>query len=169
MANKFYEENDISAIASAIRTKLGTQDTFKVSEMASAIASITPYAKTPLEADYNIGYVTYVSSNQTGTWTYNNDGTRRSDIYEVEQGKQYRLSYGTIPGSRFRAIVTETDVRTLPSGSSLTECQFVGSNQTPEAYASRTFTASVTGYLVLYKTSDNIDGIKTYLLDYAEM
>ena len=40
MANKFYEENDISAIASAIRTKLGTQSTFKVSEMASAVTSI---------------------------------------------------------------------------------------------------------------------------------
>lgn len=40
MANKFYEENDISAIASAIRTKLGVQTTYKVSEMASAVDSI---------------------------------------------------------------------------------------------------------------------------------
>ena len=127
------------------------------------------YVKLPIEVDYDIGYVTYVSSDQTGTWTYSDDGTRRSDIYTVEQDKTYRLSYGGTPGSRFRAIVTETDVRTLPSGSSLTECQFVGSNQTPEAYASRTFTASVTGYLVLYKTQDSTDGIKSYLLDYSEM
>lgn len=46
MANKFYEENDISAIASAIRTKLGVQTTYKVSEMASAVASI-PTGITP--------------------------------------------------------------------------------------------------------------------------
>lgn len=40
MANKFYEETDIAAIASAIRTKLGVQTTYKVSEMASAIDNI---------------------------------------------------------------------------------------------------------------------------------
>lgn len=40
MANKFYEENDISAIASAIRTKLEVQTTYKVSEMANAVDSI---------------------------------------------------------------------------------------------------------------------------------
>lgn len=40
MANKFYEETDIAAIASAIRTKLGVQTTYKVSDMASAINSI---------------------------------------------------------------------------------------------------------------------------------
>ena len=40
MANKFYEETDIAAIASAIRTKLGVQTTYKVSEMADAVDDI---------------------------------------------------------------------------------------------------------------------------------
>ena len=40
MGNKLYEENDISAIATAIRNKLDSQDTYKVSQMAGAIGNI---------------------------------------------------------------------------------------------------------------------------------
>ena len=40
MANKLYEETDIQNIANAIREKAGTADTFKVSEMADAVANI---------------------------------------------------------------------------------------------------------------------------------
>jgi hypothetical protein len=40
MANKLYEETDIQNIANAIREKAGTADTFKVSEMANAVANI---------------------------------------------------------------------------------------------------------------------------------
>lgn len=40
MANKLYEETDIQNIANAIREKAGTTDTFKVSEMADAVANI---------------------------------------------------------------------------------------------------------------------------------
>lgn len=38
--NKLYEENDIQAIANAIRGKNGSTDTYKVSEMATAIEGI---------------------------------------------------------------------------------------------------------------------------------
>lgn len=38
--NKLYDENSIMEIASAIRSKSGTSDTFKVSEMANAIQNI---------------------------------------------------------------------------------------------------------------------------------
>lgn len=38
--NKLYEENDIQAIADAIREKNGTQNTYFVSEMANAITSL---------------------------------------------------------------------------------------------------------------------------------
>lgn len=38
--NKLYEETDIQNIANAIREKVGTTDTFKVSEMANAISEI---------------------------------------------------------------------------------------------------------------------------------
>jgi hypothetical protein len=40
MSKKLYEENDIQAIAAAIRGKNGTTDTYKTSEMAAAINSI---------------------------------------------------------------------------------------------------------------------------------
>lgn len=40
MANKLYEETDIQNIANAIRGKNGTQDTYKVSQMANAITNI---------------------------------------------------------------------------------------------------------------------------------
>lgn len=40
MANKLYEETDIQNIANAIREKVGTADTFKVSEMANAVSNI---------------------------------------------------------------------------------------------------------------------------------
>lgn len=38
--NKLYEETDIQNIANAIREKVGTADTFKVSEMANAVSNI---------------------------------------------------------------------------------------------------------------------------------
>ncbi len=41
MANKLYEENDIAAIATAIRSKNGKSDTYKVSQMAAAIDDIS--------------------------------------------------------------------------------------------------------------------------------
>ena len=41
MAQKLYEETNIQTIANAIRTKLSTTDTYKVSEMSDAILSIT--------------------------------------------------------------------------------------------------------------------------------
>lgn len=47
MANKLYEENDIQAIANAIRTKAGTQETMTVSQMATNIANIPSGGNTP--------------------------------------------------------------------------------------------------------------------------
>ena len=40
MANKLYEENDVAAIATAIRNKNETSNTYKVSQMAAAIDAI---------------------------------------------------------------------------------------------------------------------------------
>lgn len=46
MANKLYEESDIQAIATAIRGKNGSSNTYKVSQMAAAIQAI-PTGITP--------------------------------------------------------------------------------------------------------------------------
>lgn len=40
MANKLYEENDVIAIADAIRTKNGTSNKYKISEMADAVLDL---------------------------------------------------------------------------------------------------------------------------------
>ena len=49
MSNKLYEENDVQAIANAIRTKNGSSDTYMVSEMAQAVLDI-PTGTTPTGA-----------------------------------------------------------------------------------------------------------------------
>lgn len=41
MANKLYEETDVQAIATAIRNKNGETTTYKISEMAGAINSLS--------------------------------------------------------------------------------------------------------------------------------
>lgn len=46
MSNKLYEETDVQAIANAIRSKNGSSDTYKVSEMAQAVLDI-PQGTTP--------------------------------------------------------------------------------------------------------------------------
>ena len=46
MGNKLYEENSITAIASAIHNKLGTDAQYRVGDMSAAIASI-PTGITP--------------------------------------------------------------------------------------------------------------------------
>lgn len=40
MANKLYQESDVQSIANAIRTKNGSSDTYKISQMANAILNI---------------------------------------------------------------------------------------------------------------------------------
>ena len=57
---KMYEESSINDIATALQTKLGTSDKFKVSEMASAISDI------PTGGDYDLEFYQYLSFG-TGT------------------------------------------------------------------------------------------------------
>lgn len=161
MANKFYEETDIAAIASAIRTKLGVQTTYKVSEMANAVSSIpagqTPlYIKNPIEFDYTNGYV-----DTNGKWYYQYPSNNYSDIYAVENGKTYRLLFGATAGNRARGCLTTTDVRTLPSGSEV-QGTYVGASS-PTAGTCLSFISSVDGYLILQKSNNSQSGILTYL------
>ena len=127
------------------------------------VNGFTPsYIKNPIEFDYDIGYISYVSSTKTGNWVYQNPSSNYSDIYTVEQGKTYRICTGEDYGDRFRGVVTETDVRTITSGY-IEGLQFVGLGSVPAASTSTQFTASVTGYLVIQKSASNEDQILTYL------
>lgn len=47
MANKLYEENDVRGIAEAIRTKNGTTNSYKVSQMKQAVLDIPTGGVTP--------------------------------------------------------------------------------------------------------------------------
>ena len=168
MANKFYEENDISAIASAIRTKLGSQDTYKVSEMADAVSSIsagqTPlYIKDAIETDYTNGYV-----DVNGKWFYQYPSNNYLDIYAVENGKTYKLIIGATVGNRARGCLTTVDVRTQPAGSEV-QGTFVGTSQSYQPGTTFTFTSSIDGYLVFQKSNTLQSGVNTYLYCVDEM
>jgi hypothetical protein len=168
MANKFYEENDISAIASAIRTKLGSQDTFKVSEMADAVSSIsagqTPlYIKDAIETDYTNGYV-----DVNGKWFYQYPSNNYLDIYAVENGKTYKLMIGATVGNRARGCLTTVDVRTQPAGSEV-QGTFVGTSYSYQPGTTFTFTSSIDGYLVFQKSNTLQSGVNTYLYCVDEM
>lgn len=72
MANKLYEENDIQAIANAIRGKNGSTDTYMVSEMATAINDIPSGGNLedfiPEEAFHISGQCMYIFANNHLDW-----------------------------------------------------------------------------------------------------
>ena len=84
MGNKLYEESSVQAIANAIRSKLGTLETYTIGEMADAVSSISGGGTGTLDINengtYNVGDYDNVDVNveqygkpvvpQTGTWQY---------------------------------------------------------------------------------------------------
>lgn len=82
MGDKLYEENSISTIASAIRSKLGTEQTYKVGDMATAISSIVkPNGTTNIIQNgyhdvtaYEQAYVNVPGSVPTGTKNITENG-----------------------------------------------------------------------------------------------
>jgi len=195
MGNKLYEENSISAIASAIRSKLGTEDTYKVSEMADAISSIlvpsgkititenetginiTQYATldvnvlrgsaflTPVHFDYVNGYV------QTGKF-YRNEGeiNNRNDIYWVDKNKRYKLTFGQTCGNRARVMLTDVDVTksAITSGvvaTGTTLSDSISPNKQWDMY----FTANISGYVIVSKDNASTDGIQTFLICMSDL
>lgn len=104
--NKLYEETDIQNIANAIREKVGTTDTFKVSEMANAISEIKTNNGNTLisskcfdihfdsEVDIDVSKLTWYQGNKFGKegdsindFTTNNAETRiYSELFPVTKG-----------------------------------------------------------------------------------
>lgn len=113
MGNKLYEETSISAIASAIRNKLDTEETYKVEEMADAINSIVkPYGTTNITQNgyhdvkqYEQAYVNIPGSIPTGKIIITENGTN-IDV------AQYATADVAIPQPVGKKIVTEngTDI-----------------------------------------------------------
>ena len=126
-------------------------------EYANVNVPSPSFIKNPIEFDYGVGYV-----DTKGVWKYEADsGNNKSDIYTIENGKTYRLCYGATVSNRARGCITETDVRTLSSGS--VDGTFIGNGSTVTPGAWYSFTAAFDGYLVFQKSNDGTDDILTYL------
>lgn len=108
MSQKLYEENSVKAIADAIRAKNGTTTTYKVSEMASAVADITdsPIMDTDLEntiqfpqmndiVDEFITNVSYNSDDYTTTQMTNYYNKATSYSKEEPKGLVMKVPSGT--------------------------------------------------------------------------
>ena len=75
MANKLYEEADISNIATAIRSKSNSTSNYKVSEMADAISNISSGDDSAFWVGHKLGVNCTLPSNITtmsNTYTYSN-------------------------------------------------------------------------------------------------
>lgn len=110
----------------------------------------------PLEYDYNVGYV------MRGTWTWEYPTLVYNDIYEIENGVTYFLTLGGNVGTRFRAMTTDVDIRTITSAGKVTGTQVVELNN-PAAYRNVTFTSTIDGYLIVGKDNAGVSGLFTYL------
>ena len=112
----------------------------------------------PIEYDYNIGYVA------AGTWKYENPTQTYTDIYEVQAGHSYFITLGANVGSRFRAMTTATDVRTMTRD--VAGKQVINQNN-PAAYANVKFESDVDGYLLVAKDNVGKSGVFSYVYDMA--
>lgn len=77
MALKFYESNDMTAIANAIRAKNGSSDTYRVADMAAAIEALPDKSRAILEGTVSdlvseaSGVRSFCFYNYTGLQTVN--------------------------------------------------------------------------------------------------
>ncbi len=95
MAKKLYEESNIQAIADAIREKNGTTDTYKVSEMASAIEEIEAGGGSGINPEWT-------------NWKYFSCNNNRNDL--VEKLKFSDTSNGTDFTSMFSSCSKLTTI-----------------------------------------------------------
>lgn len=116
------------------------------------------YPITPIEYDYNIGYVS------NGTWQYENPTRTYTDIYEVQSGHSYLISLGANVGTRFRAMFTVTDIRTITKGN-IAGTSIINLNN-PAAYSNgKILNVADNGYILVAKDNVGKTGIVTYVYD----
>lgn len=93
MANKLYEENDIQAIASAIKSKSGNNTTMKVSQMASRINSIQTGGGDEINAP---GGTATAGDMANGKTAYVDDELVTGNVETAESGNTKTLNRGTV-------------------------------------------------------------------------
>lgn len=125
-------------------------------KVGGGMAVFTDRDREVLIFDYEPGYI------GGNTWNYQNSDNNHSDIYEVEAGHKYALILGKEVGTRFRAVVLDTN----PAG---TTQNYTGTNvvnkNDPKSGDSVVFTSAIDGFLIVTKDNVSVTGLKSYLLD----
>ena len=126
------------------------------STVAETVIVSCAYPETPYIFDLNTGWI------NNGVWTYENPTQTYADIYQVQEGHKYLLTFGENTGSRFRAMFTTTDVSRTTEN--VTGTAIINASN-PAAYASVEYTAPSAGFIVVAKDNIGKSGITTYLYD----
>lgn len=191
MANVLVEESSLLAVANAIRSKTGGSEQYTPAQMGPAIANLTggtdavligktvtaagtydpadddadgyssivseiPICVVPYDVDNSSGYC------YNAKWMLGGATVNYSDMYTVQSGHIYVISFGAVTGSRFRALFTTEDTTTAAGEISGT---WVNNTTSPAAYASVTWTAPADGYLTVTKDNAGTAGIPSYVFD----
>ena len=114
----------------------------------------------PIHYDYVGGFI-------SGSQWQVGDNTARTDIYTVEAGKTYLVNLGSIVGNRFRATIFPSDPAegmAITNGTNL----IMQNDPVPYQVITPMFTPSSNGFLAIQKTSQSLDGLKTYVSIFNE-
>lgn len=115
---------------------------------------------TPLYFDYIGGYVS------GGVFTRNAGETNnRNDIYVVQEGRNYKLTFGQYYGNRARAMITQDNVVEIPGTGIISRGVSLSESTNPSKQWDMYFTASMSGYMIITKDNASRDEIPTILLD----
>lgn len=114
-------------------------------------------ALSPIEYDYNIGYIEYDS-----LWKYQSPIDTYTDIYKVQSGHRYFISLGKNIGTRFRAMFCPLDVRDRTEDLS---GQFIIYDNAPTPYQNVSQESPWDGYLLISKDHIGKTGLISYVYD----
>lgn len=108
---------------------------------------------TALSSDYSYGYINGNSWVYSGTET-----TYRSDVYQVNENRDYIIGLGSTVGNRFYVLFTTEDVTQATADISGILIKSVNS---PSANVSITYRPTSNGYITIMKSTNSVDNITT--------
>lgn len=112
---------------------------------------------TPAYFDYKEGWV------NNGIFYRTPGGNNICDVYQVEMGRNYKLTFGQTVGNAARVMITDADVFTDPR--SVITGVGLSNSMNPNKNWDMYFTAEMSGQVIVFKTGLNVSGIPTYLID----
>lgn len=162
MGNVLVQESSLSAIADAIRSKNGSQSTYKPAQMSPAISALDtkPGLKQPYVTELDTGYV------MNGEWVIGGGTINYSDVYRVSAGRIYLFSLGDVVGTRFRAMFSTED--TSQAVSNVSGVTLVNTSN-PVPYAYKSYTPETDGYITITKDNAGQAGLHTVMVCLQEL